>query len=72
MPGIFSTSWDTRELNQQGITWHMLSLGASRTGLPFHIHGETWLALIHGRKRWFVYPPGASPPIGNYSNTKHH
>jgi len=40
----------------------MLSLGGSRTGLPFHIHGETWLALIHGRKRWFVYPPGASPP----------
>ena len=44
----------------------MLSLGASRTGLPFHIHGETWLALIHGRKRWFVYPPGAYPPKSEY------
>ena len=62
IPGIFS-SWDSKETVQQGITWHMLSLGATRTGLPFHIHGETWLALIHGRKRWFVYPPGASAPL---------
>ena len=32
-------------------------------GLPFHSHGETWLGLVYGMKRWFVYPPGASPPI---------
>lgn len=31
VPGIFN-SWDTRDMVQQGITWHMLSLGASRTG----------------------------------------
>lgn len=33
------------------------------TGLPFHNHGETWLGLVYGAKRWFIYPPGASPPI---------
>ena len=31
-------------------------------GLPFHHHGETWLGLVHGMKRWFLYPPGASAP----------
>ena len=32
------------------------------SGLPFHHHGDTWLGLVYGMKRWFVYPPGASPP----------
>ena len=40
----------------------MLSLGPSRTGLPFHSHGKTWLALIHGSKRWLAYPPGFNAP----------
>eukprot|EP00614_Pseudopedinella_elastica_P001762 CAMPEP_0172598708 /NCGR_PEP_ID=MMETSP1068-20121228/18776_1 /TAXON_ID=35684 /ORGANISM="Pseudopedinella elastica, Strain CCMP716" /LENGTH=532 /DNA_ID=CAMNT_0013398681 /DNA_START=385 /DNA_END=1979 /DNA_ORIENTATION=+ len=42
--------------------WTILSLGASRTGLPFHAHGETWLGLVFGAKRWFVYPPGFDAP----------
>lgn len=54
--------WDNLEREKTGYMWHMLSLGPSRAGLPFHIHGETWIAVIHGRKRWFVYPPGISPP----------
>jgi histone arginine demethylase JMJD6 len=32
------------------------------SGLPFHHHGESWLGLVYGMKRWFLYPPGASPP----------
>jgi hypothetical protein len=39
-------------------SWHMLSLGQSRAGLPIHVHGETWLGLVYGAKRWFLYPPG--------------
>lgn len=31
-------------------------------GLPFHNHGQTWIAVIHGSKRWFVYPPGYNAP----------
>jgi hypothetical protein len=61
IPALFS-DWDNPENERAGFSWHMLSLGASRTGLPFHEHGETWLALVHGEKRWFVYPPGYSLP----------
>ena len=55
-------SWDNAEQQQSKVTWHMLSLGSSRTGLPFHSHGKTWLALLHGSKRWLVYPPGFNAP----------
>lgn len=43
---------------RQKQSWHMLSVGGSRMGLPFHVHGETWLGLVYGRKKWFLYPPG--------------
>ena len=35
----------------------LLSLGPSGAGLPMHTHGDSWLALTHGLKLWFVYPP---------------
>ncbi len=38
-------------------------------GLPFHSHGKTWLAVVHGSKRWFVYPPGCSPDMMHDSST---
>ena len=59
---IFFQDWDNKENEEKGISWHMLSLGPSRTGLPFHVHGETWLALVYGQKRWFLYPPGTGMP----------
>ena len=31
-------------------------------GLPFHNHGQTWLAVVHGKKKWFLYPPGYDAP----------
>jgi hypothetical protein len=33
------------------------------SGLPFHNHGRTWIATIHGLKRWFIYPPGYNAPM---------
>jgi len=42
--------------------WHILSIGASKSGLPFHSHGRSYLGLVHGLKRWFVFPPGHSAP----------
>ncbi|CAM9115880.1 unnamed protein product [Chrysoparadoxa australica] len=45
-----------------GMSWHIMSIGGSRGGLPFHVHGQTWLGLVFGAKRWFVYPPGEGPP----------
>ena len=40
----------------------ILSVGPSRSGLPAHSHGPTWLAVAHGAKRWFVSRPGE--PLG--------
>jgi len=36
-------------------------LAASNTGVPFHTHGAVFAEVIHGRKRWFLYPPGNKP-----------
>ena len=33
-------------------------LGARGSGMGFHRHGEAWNAVVHGRKRWLLYPPG--------------
>ena len=43
----------------------VFSLGKTGTGLPFHHHGEGWLFLAYGRKRWFFYPP-ALGPVGGF------
>lgn len=61
-PPLLFNSWDNPQERRDHNAWHMLSLGASRQGLPFHSHGKTWLALMHGKKRWLVYPPGYSAP----------
>ena len=38
--------------------WHMLSLGGNNAGLGWHMHGKSWLGLVYGRKRWYLYGPG--------------
>ena len=70
-PEIFA-SWATEDgtaIDHSESTWHIFSMGASRTGLPFHSHGPTWLGLVHGIKRWYIYPPGTGPPPGYYNST---
>lgn len=37
-------------------------------GFQFHTHGETWIGLIHGKKEWFLYPPGFHLPINQQQN----
>lgn len=61
VPTMFA-DWDTPEGEAAHSLWHMLSLGPSRAGLPFHNHGKTWIAVVHGSKYWFIYPPGTGPP----------
>jgi hypothetical protein len=64
-PALFD--WDTPVNEKQGLMWHMLSMGASRSGLPFHVHGATWLGLVFGKKRWFLYPPGYGQPESTHT-----
>lgn len=33
-------------------------LGKRLSGVPMHTHGAVYADLQHGRKRWFMYPPG--------------
>ena len=47
---------------RRGDAWTMLSLGGPGSGLPFHVHGQTWLGLVFGEKQWFLYPPGYTVP----------
>lgn len=61
VPPPFS-EWANEKTEEKENAWHVLSIGASRSGLPFHSHGSTYLGLVHGLKRWFVYPPGINPP----------
>jgi Tfp pilus assembly protein PilF len=32
-----------------------------------HTHGDAWLALVHGLKLWFVYPPEGPPSNETYA-----
>mmetsp|Transcript_9673 Transcript_9673/g.13428 ORF Transcript_9673/g.13428 Transcript_9673/m.13428 type:complete len:291 (-) Transcript_9673:85-957(-) len=35
--------------------------GGKHSGVSFHTHGSGYAEMIHGRKRWFFYPPGLNP-----------
>ncbi|KAL5013196.1 hypothetical protein ScPMuIL_007466 [Solemya velum] len=41
-------------------------LGASRSGVSFHNHGDGWNGVIYGQKRWFIYLKDKAPPGGIY------
>jgi hypothetical protein len=38
-----------------------LLLGGNSSGVGFHSHAESLVALLWGRKRWVLYPPGTVP-----------
>lgn len=54
-------AWLT-SLNWTHCTYRTYVMWLYLSGLPFQHHGELWLGLVYGMKRWFIYPPGASPP----------
>ena len=49
--------------NPMNSTFLLIKIDFFFSGLPFHCHGQTWLGLVYGMKRWFIYPPGASQPL---------
>ena len=42
-----------------------MAAGPSRTGFPFHSHGEAWQMQVIGKKLWLLHPPpsGGSPDL---------
>lgn len=42
----------------------VFGLGAKNSGVSFHLHGPGLSEVFHGKKRWFLYAPGFSPPSG--------
>lgn len=64
IPAAFESSFGTGRPAAEAAdqrTWPVLSLGEGGAGLPFHNHGDAWLALVYGDKHWFLYPPGTGP-----------
>eukprot|EP00937_MAST-01D_sp_MAST-1D-sp2_P001221 g1221.t1 len=46
----------------------ILHLGASGTGVAPHWHGDSAVHLVHGRKRWLLFPPAHTPiKVDSYS-----
>ena len=41
----------------------VFAAGPSGTGIPFHSHQSSFLHLLYGKKRWFLYPPDSPPPF---------
>jgi len=37
-------------------------VGGNGSGVPFHVHGPVFAEVLHGKKRWLLYPPGDEPP----------
>mmetsp|Transcript_16626 Transcript_16626/g.32203 ORF Transcript_16626/g.32203 Transcript_16626/m.32203 type:complete len:318 (+) Transcript_16626:94-1047(+) len=52
--------WDSG-IQQDELTSLSFGLAGSGTGVPFHFHGPGFLQMLHGRKRWFLYPPQTTP-----------
>lgn len=36
-------------------------LGGVNSGVPFHTHGGGWSEVLHGKKRWFLFPKEVVP-----------
>ncbi|VDH94763.1 Hypothetical predicted protein [Mytilus galloprovincialis] len=52
---------------QNGIDDSIFFLGASRSGVSFHKHADSWNGVLYGRKRWFLYPIDHTPPGGVFT-----
>ena len=62
---------DPRANNQ---AWRgVFALGAKGTGFPFHLHGDAWLEVLAGTKRWAIYSMAeVGTPPGGYAEARPH
>ena len=49
---------------------YSFGMGASGSGVPFHVHNDGFSEVFHGRKRWFLYPPGDEPRLLGFAREK--
>jgi hypothetical protein len=56
-----------------GAEFGALSFGVAgrNTGVPFHIHGAVYAEVLHGRKHWFLLPPGERPVFNPNASQLH-
>ena len=66
----FRTASEGREEAEPSM-WNVLSIGEDGAGLPFHSHGDAWLGLVHGSKRWFLYAPGEFDEVDRNRTSPH-
>jgi hypothetical protein len=52
----------------------IFALGTTNTGSIFHSHGDAWFALVHGKKRFLIYPNctylAATPTVMVHTDTR--
>jgi len=53
---------------EPSLSW---GIAGSGTGVPFHRHGAVFNEVIHGYKRWFLYPPDIEPQFDGTQTTLH-
>jgi hypothetical protein len=53
-------------------TWHFqVAIAGYGVGLPFHWHGDVFAEVLHGERRWFLYPPHVSPQFNPRTTSQH-
>ena len=57
-----------------GLAWRgVFALGAQGSGFPFHLHGDAYLELLAGAKRWSIYSMAeVGTPPGGYAESLPH
>jgi len=46
----------------------IMFIGGTGTGATFHKHMMAWNGVVHGQKRWFMYPLEKTPPGGKVAH----
>ena len=57
------TPVDTFINQSTNVIEYILGVGAAGSGTTIHRHGESWLNMIEGTKRFIMYPPHHLPPL---------
>eukprot|EP01134_Creolimax_fragrantissima_P005309 CFRG5309T1 len=55
-------------LNSDVIGSISFGMGGDGSGVPFHRHGAVFAEVLHGHKRWYLYPKGSTEPPKSHPN----